>query len=117
MNTSNPCEKQITFGSKGFRAGYLFKPTHYQIHYVKKGATGDRRRRYDHNYTRDIDEALVGFNEDRVRSAIVNLVSRFYEGDDYCWTPVLVDVATDTYQQHIDGEWHNTQIQPKIGSI
>ncbi|WCE30062.1 hypothetical protein [Vibrio sp. SCSIO 43137] len=94
------------FGTQGFRAGYLFKPTHTEIHYVKKGATGDMRRRYHQNFTLYTYEALVGFNLELIKVKIEEVVSKKKPSQyDYEWTPVVVDVATNTYFRYFDQQW------------
>ena len=49
-----------------FKIGYLFKPTHHDIHYVKKGASLDLRRRYEKNFSRDIDDAKLIKEEEKI---------------------------------------------------
>jgi secreted PhoX family phosphatase len=96
-----------------FSAGYLFKPDHVEIHFVKKSATGDMRRSYRHNFTTDQREAMIGKDEARAKQAIEKLVAKFKADDEYTWTPVVIDVEQNTYQRLIYGKWVNESIALK----
>ncbi|MCP3862181.1 hypothetical protein [Pseudoalteromonas sp.] len=88
-----------------FKIGYLFKPTHHDIHYVKKGASLDLRRRYEKNFSRDIDDAKLIKEEEKAMEVIVDLVARFKPTYDYNPTPVLVYPETNTYKMFTFGQW------------
>lgn len=97
---------------KHYRAGYVFKPTHEEIHYIKKDTSGYLRHSYEHNFTTNKNDALVGSNLDKAKSAIVSLVSKFPENDEYVFTPVLVNIANNTFQRYLNGRWLNEAIRP-----
>ncbi|MCA4023327.1 hypothetical protein [Vibrio vulnificus] len=93
--------------SQGFRIGYLFKPSHYQIHYVKSAPTDNQKT----SYTRNDEEALVELDLAKAKHTIVQIVSTFEPDDEYYWTPVVVDVATGTYQRHMNQYWINEEVK------
>jgi hypothetical protein len=88
-----------------FKIGYLFKPTHCDIHYVKKDASLDLRRRYERNFTLDFDEAAVAKNEEKAMQVIIDLVAKFKPTHDYNPTPVLVYADSKTYKVFTCGQW------------
>jgi len=94
-----------------FNVGYLFKPTHDEIHFLKIGANGDMRKKYSNNFTTNIELAEVGKNEEKAKNFIVKLVSKFPDDDDYKWTPVIVDIDNKTYKRFTHGQWHNEAIK------
>lgn len=93
-----------------FRSGYLFKPTHYTINYLKNGATCDLRRSYSHNFTADENQALTTTNMQETKDKIVKFVCRFKEDEEYSWTPVLINVNKNTYQRFVNNSWLNEDI-------
>jgi hypothetical protein len=98
---------------KTFKVGYIFKPTHNEIHYLKKGANGDRRKKYSNNYTTDFHDAESGNDEEKAKAFIVQLVARFPPDDEYTWTPVLVDVENKTFRRYWFNQWSNEAIKIK----
>ena len=92
--------------------GFIFKPTHNEIYFLKKGANGDLRHRYDRNFTTDIKKAAIGTSEEKGKAAIVKLVAKFSLDDEYTFTPVLFDVERQTFKRFIGGVWRNEFITP-----
>lgn len=77
--------------SNQLRAGYLFKPTHSEVHFVKKGhgSSGDD---YGVNFTREVDDSKIFSSEDEAKECIYSLLSDLDIDDEYVWTPVITDV-------------------------
>lgn len=98
---------------KLFKSGYLFKPKHFTINYLKNGATCDLRKSYSHNFTRDEDQALTSTNMYETKKTIVKLVSKFRDDDEYFWTPVLINVNNNTYQRFVNNNWLDEAISLK----
>lgn len=48
--------------SMRYRAGYLFKISHTEVHYLKNKKI-DRRKKYANNFTRDKSEAYIFNNK------------------------------------------------------
>lgn len=93
-----------------YRAGYIFKPTHNEIHYIKKGATGDLRSAYTKNFTTNKSEAVTSENIEKAKSVIVGLVEKFPD-DEYTYTPVIVSVASNTFKRFLNGKWLDEEIK------
>lgn len=85
--------------------GYLFKPTHHEIHYVKKGASLDLRRKYERNFSTDIKDAATFECEEKAMQIIIDLVAKFRPSGDYVQTPVIVYSDTGTYKMFTCGQW------------
>ncbi len=96
---------------KTFAVGYLFKPSHTEIHYIKQGADADLRKSYEHNFATEKDSAYVGKDEGKAKSFIVDLVSRMKVDREYDWTPVLVDVQSNTFQRFLHDKWQIEAIE------
>lgn len=94
-----------------FKVGYLFKPTHDEIHYLKVGANGDMRKKYSNNFTIDFNLADINYDEEKAKAFIVKLVAKFPVDEEYCWTPVLVDVDSKTYKRFTHNQWRDEQIK------
>ncbi len=88
-----------------FKIGYLFKPTHNEIHFVKKGASLDLRLKYERNFCSDIEKAAVFEDEEKAMKVITCLVAKFKPSRDYDQTPVVVHTKTNTYKMLTCGHW------------
>jgi len=84
------------FNQDKYLVGYLFDPSHGQVNYLKKGATGDLRRSYSHNFTTNPDHAEVVFDEAQATAEIIKLVSRLKPDPPYQWTPVIINIKENT---------------------
>ena len=91
------------FNADKFMIGYLFKPHHPTVNYLRKGATGDLRRKFSHNFTANKDEAEVIFDGEKAKKTIVELVERFPKDDEYQWTPVIINIKENTLKVIIKG--------------
>lgn len=99
-----------------FKVGYIFKPNHDEIHYLKKGANGDMRKKYSNNFTTEFEHAEVGSNEKKAQDFIVKLVAKFPPDDEYQWTPVLVNADSKTFKRFTRNQWHTEAIKiPFLG--
>ena len=88
-----------------FTAGYKFKESHPQIHYVKvgHGQVGDE---YGKNFSQDGEEAKPFATSNQAESCILNLMQNFQRDDDYRWTPVIIDLDDNSHKLIISSEWH-----------
>ena len=76
-----------------FKAGYKFKETHEEIHYVK----ADHKTKgmpYNDNFTTDQKSAKGFDKEQEAETCILDLMSAFEKDDDYRWTPVIINAET-----------------------
>jgi hypothetical protein len=80
-----------TSNTNTFRAGYLFKPTHAPIHFVKEGhgISGDD---YKVNFSCNLEDAKTFLSVDSARECIYDLLLEIDLDDDYEWTPVVTNV-------------------------
>jgi hypothetical protein len=90
-----------------YKFGYLFKPTHNEIHYVRKLSKVDLRKNYASNFTTDFEEAGKESDEEKAKEFIVKLVSRFPTDEEYTWTPVLVNSIEMTYKRFVNNQWRD----------
>lgn len=94
------------FGSQGFRSGFLFHPHHTEIHYVKKGATGSGKLGFHQNFTLYAHSAQISFNLELIKVTIQEVAAKRNNSKyDNEWTPVVIDVATNTYFRYFDDQW------------
>ena len=70
--------------------GYIFKPTHEEIHYTKSGSKLIAGDDYSMNFTTNIEDAQMISDEVKAKNEIVKLVSMFEKDDDYNFTPVFI---------------------------
>jgi len=91
--------------SKEFMAGYKFKETHEEIHFIKSGhgSAGDE---YQTNFTTDDSKAEVFLSEEEAESNILELMKDFERDDDYRWTPVVLNVGVGSTRMIISSRWH-----------
>ena len=99
---------------KTVRVGYLFKPTHSEIHYVSQVFTGTLQSDYDKNFTTNPAKAYTGTDKEKAKTLIADLVSKFKPDDEYVWTPVLIDAEQSTYQRCVSGVWLDEAIPLKL---
>ena len=90
-----------------YKIGYLFKPNHTEIHYVRQPSRVDLRRRYEVNFTTNSRFANTVKNIDTAKKLIVKIVDRFTKNDGYQYTPVLINTQTGWYQRYLNGHWHH----------
>lgn len=76
-----------------FQAGYLFKPSHTDIHYVRRGH-GQPGDDYRNNFTQNVAEAKHFATKKEALDAILWLMEAFEPDPEYCWTPVAIDTDT-----------------------
>lgn len=67
-------------------AGYKFKPTHKDIHFIPVVETSG-----NYKYSTDIKAAKHFTSEGQATRAIYTELASFSMDDDYEWTPVLTD--------------------------
>ncbi|SET91874.1 hypothetical protein SAMN04487962_1453 [Marinobacter segnicrescens] len=89
-----------------FVAGYLFKETHNDVHYVRTehGGTGDG---YRMNFTTEPTEARGFPNHNDAIECVMQLMADFEWDPDYRWTPVTVDMTSGKMVKIMDARWHN----------
>jgi len=75
---------------KRFTAGYLFKPSHYEIHFLKADH-GRKHEKYQKNYSRDVKKAKLFETADEAYEQISEMMSCFKAWGDYDWTAVVAD--------------------------
>ncbi|RUM56311.1 MAG: hypothetical protein DSY85_03170 [Marinomonas sp.] len=85
-----------------YKIGYLFKPTHTDIHYVRQPSRVDLRRRYEVNFTTNGRFANTVTDIDTAKELIVKIVDRFKKNDGYQYTPVLINTETGRYERYIN---------------
>jgi hypothetical protein len=85
------------------RAGYKFKETHIDIHYIKTnhGRAGEP---YSVNFTEEIDCAKVFEKQTDAEDLIMKLMSKFERHDDYRWTPIILN--ENMRKTIICSQWH-----------
>ncbi len=73
-----------------FTTGYLFKPTHTEVHFLKRGygVAGDE---YKVNFSTSIEDAETFASEDEARDSIYCVLLGVDLDDEYEWTPVIAD--------------------------
>lgn len=76
-----------------FQAGYLFKPSHTDIHYVREGH-GLPGADYGENFTRNVVEAKSFATQGEAADSILSLLMECDRDPEYCWTPVTIDTET-----------------------
>jgi hypothetical protein len=88
-----------------FKAGYLFKETHSDVHYVREdhGKAGDE---YRENFTRDAAEAATFASQQEALDCVTGLMAHFERDDDYRWTPVALNLENGDITKVIDSRWH-----------
>jgi hypothetical protein len=88
-----------------FQAGYLFKPTHKKIHYVREehGQPSDEKAK---NFTLDEGEAKIFATHDNAYHQIMNLMMEFEPHDEYRWTPVTINTETGRVVKLYHHQWH-----------
>lgn len=105
----------VTKQAQQYLIGYIFKPTHNEVHYVRKEATGNLRRCYSHNFTTDRSEELKASSDlEKAKNQIVKLVNKFHDDIEYTFTPVLINAANNTFQRYLEGKWLDEAITPFI---
>lgn len=67
-------------------AGFKFKPTHSDIHYLSVNSESD-----EYSFSTDIKAALNFDSQAKATRAIYAELSSFSQDDDYEWTPVLTN--------------------------
>lgn len=88
-----------------FKAGYKFKETHSDIHFVRKShgvAGGD----YSENFTRDAEEARLFSTDKDAEHCIMELMRNVKRDNDYRWTPVICNQTTNTNRMILSSRWH-----------
>lgn len=87
-----------------FKAGYKFKETHIDIHYVKigHGKPGDR---YSSNFTTDSGEAKGFDSLEEAQVCVFDLMDNFERDEDYRWTPVICS-PDGSMTQIFSSRWH-----------
>ena len=72
-------------------AGYKFKPTHFDIHYVR--GEFNPNGSYHENFTRNQDEAHRFSNWFLAKETIDKIVDQFEPDPEYTWTPVVQEIS------------------------
>jgi hypothetical protein len=88
-----------------FLAGYLFKETHTDVHYVREGY-GQRGDDYRVNFTEISAEALEFPTQEKALNCVMDLMADFEPDQDYRWTPVTIDLDTGRSKKIMDTRWH-----------
>lgn len=80
--------KIILLPEQEYLAGYKFKPSHDDIHFVKHGykEPGDD---YSDNFTMNAALAKTFATDNEAKETLLNLMSVFKADDDYQWTPII----------------------------
>lgn len=78
--------RETATSSAEFVAGYKFKPTHTEVHYLRGefAPAGS----YIQNFTRNKDEARRFINWSHAQETIEKVVDSFEADAEYVWTPV-----------------------------
>lgn len=89
-----------------FVAGYLFKETHTDVHYVRNGhgLPGDE---YEVNFSRASTETAEFSTRSEARKRVMQLMAVFKPDPDYRWTPVTIDMVTGNIVKVLDTWWHS----------
>ena len=88
-----------------FLAGYKFKPTHTDVHFVRDGH-GQAGDEYAANFTMEQTEALRFSSAEDAETAIKALMQGFGRDDDYQWTPVIIDLEANRERVILSSRWH-----------
>ena len=88
--TPREASKSTRASSAEYVAGYKFKPTHTEVHYLRGefAPAGS----YIQNFTRNKDEARRFLNWSHAQETIDKVVDSFEADADYLWTPVTEEV-------------------------
>jgi len=81
-----------------FKAGFVYKPKHPTIHFIKHDAIFNRRLGYDKKFTLEETKAKVFADELEAKSAIDFLIPPTKPG--YEFTPVTLNVSTGEHRVH-----------------
>lgn len=68
-------------------AGYKFKPTHYEVHYLR--GEFDPAMGYSANFTRNASEAHRFTSWSLAKETIDKVLDQFEPDKEYTWTPVV----------------------------
>lgn len=82
--------RETSTSSAKYVAGYKFKPTHTEVHYLRGEFA--HAGSYIQNFTRNKDEARRFLNWSHAQETIDKVVDSFEAYADYVWTPVTEEV-------------------------
>ncbi len=81
-----------------FAAGFIYKPTHRQVHYIKSTAIFNRRLGDNKKFTLNIEEAKIYHDEFEARKEIDFLIPP--SKPNYEFTPVTINLETGEWRIH-----------------
>ena len=88
-----------------YLAGYKFKETHDEIHYIKRDH-GRAGKPYQVNFSTDIGDAKPYPTLIEAEKGIAELMFKFERDPEYRWTPVLINLETLEISMRILSRWH-----------
>lgn len=87
-----------------FLAGYLFKETHTDVHYVRSGH-GQPGDDYTVNFSTDSTQAAIFMTCSEALRCVAQLMADFEPDPDYRWPPVTIDMTTGDIVKFNDTRW------------
>jgi hypothetical protein len=82
-----------------FKSGFIYKPTHKQVHFIRKDAEFNRRLGYEKKFTLDETEAKVYNDEFEAKKEIDFLMPP--SKPNYEFTPITININTGEWKIHV----------------
>ncbi|CAK3384195.1 hypothetical protein VCRA2120O333_20059 [Vibrio crassostreae] len=82
-----------------YKSGFIFKPDHAQIHYVKRTANLKRSCKYENVFTMDEHEAQLFVSDEQAKTAIDKVLPK--PDNEYHYCAVIENTETGSIRKHI----------------